>query len=95
MAEMSNKEMKKWKQERPEWCKYKNCIFLRRAMDAICGGRLPKPILHQSTPNTHRLCIVDDEGMMHYLVNDNDLQWWRWIMDALDGKKTSWLSKYS
>ena len=85
--------MTEWKQERPSWCLYKDCIFLRRAEDVLCGGELPEPILHDNTPNTHRFCIADDEGTMSYMVNANDLQYWRWIMDALDGKTTSWISR--
>ncbi len=27
------------------------------------------------------------------MVNDTDLGYLRWILDALDGKETSWLSK--
>jgi len=26
-------------------------------------------------------------------VNATDLEWFRWVFDALDGKITSWLSK--
>lgn len=87
--------MPEWKQERPEWCKFNDCIFLRRAMDNMCGGRLPQPIPHSDDVNTHRFCIVDDGNLTYYQVNETDLEWLRWIFDALDGKKTSWLSKHA
>lgn len=87
--------MPEWKQERPEWCKFNDCIFLRRAMDSMCGGRLPQPIPHSDDVNTHRFCIVADGDLTYYQVNESDLEWLRWIFDALDGKKTSWLSRHS
>lgn len=33
------------------------------------------------------------KGPDSYMVNDTDLEWLRWIFDALDGKETSWLSR--
>ena len=87
-------EVTEWKQERPTWCHHKDCIFLRRAMDSFCGGKLPVPIKHNKGLNTHRFCLNEEVfGITDYMVNDNDLQWIRWIFDALDGLKTSWLSK--
>lgn len=83
-----------WKQERPEWCKHWDCLFLRRAMDSTCGGKLPVPEKHDMGYNTHRLCMrFEDNGqVIDTQVNDTDLEWLRWIFDALDGKSTSWLS---
>ncbi len=95
---MADKQPELWKQERPLWCLHQDCQFLRRTMDAMCGGELVRPSEHEGQLNTHRFCIrcPDVENgpfMIHdYQVNDNDLQWFRWIFDALDGKKTSWLS---
>ncbi len=86
--------MTEWKQERPTWCLHQDCQFLRRAMDGMCGGKLEIPMEHEGGFNTHRFCIrCTDNSLQDYQVNDNDLQWFRWIFDALDGKKTSWLSK--
>ena len=86
--------MSEWKQERPEWCPYPDsCTFLRRTQDAFCGGELPEPVDHDGVDNTHRLCIHDETGTADYQVNPTDLDGLRWIFDALDGKKTSWLSR--
>ena len=87
-----------WKQERPSWCPHKDCQFLRRAMDDMCGGKLPIPTEHEGQFNTHRFCMSCFDGDPHvdfFMVNDNDLQWLRWIFDAMDGMETSWLSKKS
>ena len=81
-----------WKQERPAWCPHRNCVFSRRSQDALCGGSLPKPAPHDGDENTHRLCIKAGE-VFDLQVNKTDLGYFRWILDALDGKKTSWLSK--
>ncbi len=81
-----------WKQERPTWCPHQDCVFSRRSQDALCGGRLPKPEPHDGDENTHRLCIKAGE-VFDLQVNKTDLGYFRWIFDALDGKKTSWLSR--
>ena len=82
----------KWHQERPAWCPHQDCVFSRRSQDALCGGRLPKPEPHEGDENTHRLCIKTGE-VFDLQVNKADLGYFRWILDALDGKKTSWLSR--
>ena len=82
-----------YRQERPSWCPKTDCIFIRRAMDAWCGGELPELVPHDGDFNTHRICWYGGQGPDPYMVNENDLDWLRWILDALDGKKTSWLSK--
>lgn len=89
-----------WKQDRPKWCPHETCIFKRRAMDSICAGQLPTPVPHDGDENTHRLCINqahDPEAIRSLIfdlqVNTNDLEWFRWIMDSIDGKLTSWLSR--
>jgi len=62
-------------------------------MDHICGGDLPIPEPHNGDLNTFRLCLREENGRVaDYMMNKSDLDWLRWIMDALDGKKTSWLS---
>ena len=68
-------------------------------MDALCGGQLPQPVDHDGVPNTHRLCINESQKpdvarseIFDLQVNATDLDWMRWVLDALDGKKTSWLS---
>ncbi len=84
-----------WTQERPAWCPHTDCLFRRRAMDAVCGGELPEPTEHDGGLNTHRVCLngaADDGGVFDLQVNASDLGWFRWIFDALDGLKTSWLS---
>ena len=62
----------------------------------ICGGNLPIPEPHGKDFNTFRLCYKDlpKEGeILDFQVNKTDLEWFRYIFDALDEKKTSWLSK--
>jgi len=92
-------ESKTYKQERPNWCPHKDCIFKRRAIDDICGGDLPKEqcgITSDGHQNNHRFClnhVLPKNEIFDLQVNDNDLQWFRWIFDSLDGKETSWLSK--
>jgi len=85
-----------WLQERPEWCPHTECIFRRRVLDSICGGELPATVEHDGDQNTHRLCIREPESdppIWDLMVNETDLDWLRWVLDALDGKETSWLSK--
>jgi len=77
-----------WKQKRPGWCPHSDCLFRRRVMDNLCGGELPAPVEHDGAKNTHRLCIVT-EGVFDLQVNATDMDWLRWVLDALDGKKTS------
>ncbi len=88
--------MTEWNQERPSWCPNETCIFKRRAMDSICGGELPEPVEHSGDYNNFRFCLNDDfvadVPVLPITVNKSDLGWFRWIFDALDGKKTSWLS---
>ena len=81
-----------YKQERPVWCPHKDCIFLRSGgTSSMCGGKLPLSTEHNGGINTHHFCLSEG-GDSCYEVNANDLDWFRWIFDALDGKKTSWLS---
>lgn len=64
-------------------------------MDSICGGELPKPEPHDGDFNTHRVCTVfndEPKTVLDLQVNKTDLDWFRWVYDALDGEKTSWLS---
>ena len=84
-----------WKQERPSWCPHNDCEYLRRVQDALCGGKLPTPESHDGDHNTHRMCQRDgDDGSVYdWQVNATDLDGFRWIFDALDGKVTSWRSK--
>lgn len=88
---MSHKNI--FRQERPEWCPHNDCIFLRRVVDLICGGKLPKPVPHGKDFNIYRICIRESSLPVFDLqVNKSDLDWLRWVFDALDGKKTSSLS---
>ena len=65
---------------------------MRRVQDAACGGQLPQPVPHDADYNTHRLCLNAGEPVFDLQVNASDIEWLRWIFDALDGKRTSWLS---
>lgn len=88
--------MRVYTQDRPSWCPHTDCLFRRRVMDNLCGGELPAPAPHDGDVNTHRVCINTGEGPVFDLqVNPADLDWMRWIFDALDGKKSSWLSNRS
>ena len=85
------------KQERPSWCPHADCAFIRLTDNVACVGKLPIPILHDGVPNTHRLCLkgaADDGGVFDLQINTNDIEHTRWLFDAIDGKKTSWLSGY-
>ena len=88
-----------WKQERPAWCPHVDCLFRRRVMDECCGGQLPVPIEHDGTPNTYRFCLNFLEppipSVFDLQVNGNDLDWFRWVFDKLDGRTTSWISEHS
>ena len=80
---------------RPIWCPHPDCEFIRQTQDLIYSGKLFKPELHDTTPNTHRLCVNTQEtnhGVFDLQVNDSDVDTFRWILDGLDGKKTSWRS---
>ena len=81
-----------FKQERPKWCKHQDCIHQRRVLDALCGGKLPEPVPHNGAFNHYRICIRSNGDVFDLQVNDTDIDYFRWVFDALDGKKTSWLS---
>ena len=80
-------------QVRPGWCQHPDCLFVRQATNAVCGGNLPESSEHDGGFNYYRVCLRSDGEIFDFRVNDTDLDWFRWIFDALDGKKTSWLSK--
>lgn len=84
--------MTEWKQERPSWCPYQDCIFARRVQDSICGGHLPKPEPHDEAENIYRICTNASGRIESLKLNNTDLGYFRWVFDALDGLKTSWLS---
>ena len=93
-------ETKEWKQERPNWCPFADCGFRRRVQDAFCCGSLPEPAPHNADFNHYRICFCGSETYQtdgfsgeHYQVNDTDLEYLRWIFDALDGKTSSWISR--
>ena len=61
-------------------------------MDDMCGGHLPEPAEHDGDFNHHRFClngVADNGGVFDLQVNNSDLQWFRWLFDALDGKNTA------
>ncbi len=92
-----------YEQERPSWCPHPTCIFKRRAMDSMCGGALPKEVketdeFKQLHINDLRVCLNETHQppphakVIDFKVNDSDLDWFRFVYDALDEKRTSWLS---
>ena len=82
-------------QERPDWCPHRDCLFIRCAQGLFCGGELPNPTTHTVNGytgiNTHQFCMIEGPTSC-YEVNSNDLSWFRWVFDGLDGKVTSWIS---
>jgi len=83
-----------YRQERPWWCPHPDCQFKRRVQDHICGGNLPEPVPHEGDLNKYRIClnhVLAFPEVFDLQVNDSDLDWFRWIFNALDGKATSWL----
>ena len=84
-----------WKQERPERCPHDDCnsLFKRRVEDKICGCTLLVPQEHEGDKNPYRICLNFDTEVIDIKINDTDTERFRWVFDALDGKKTSWLSK--
>ncbi|KKM65079.1 hypothetical protein LCGC14_1494830 [marine sediment metagenome] len=82
-----------WRQERPVWCPHQDCLFQRRVQDALCGGHLLEPIPHDGDMNDHRICLHSEGRVDDFQVNNTDLGWLRWVLDALDGQSTSWLSR--
>ena len=85
--------MGEWRQERPSWCPHPDCSFRRRAQDALCAGQLPAPEPHDGDHNTHRICINAGEPVFDLQINATDAEYFRWMLDATDGKQTSWLSR--
>lgn len=67
--------MTTWKQERPAWCGHKDCKFVQRVQDAMCGGHLPVPEPHNGDFNDHRLCLrfKDDGSVTDIQCNNTDL----------------------
>ncbi len=85
-----------YKQERQPWCSHQDCIFRRVALDNACVGALPEPVPHDNDFNHYRIClnrVLPNNEVFDLQVNNTDLDWFRWLFDALDGKQTSWLSK--
>lgn len=77
---------KVWKQEMPDWCPHRDCLFLRRAMDNICGGKLPKLEPHGEGFNTHRFCLVGvlpEDEIFDLQVNKTDIGWFEFIFQAI------------
>ena len=83
-------------QKRPDWCPHGDCIFIRQSQNSMCGGELPEPAEHTvgvvTGLNTHQFCLKEGHESC-FEVNTNDLAWFRWIFDGLDGKVTSWISE--
>lgn len=76
-----------WKQEKPSWCPHSDCVFLRRAQDALCAGKLPTPEPHDGDLNTHRICIsCPDSDVFDLQVNTTDTYHFRRILDSIDGR---------
>ena len=96
-----------YRQERPTWCPHQDCLFKRRVMDSICGGALPpgqanvkeKDAFGEDHINDVRVCLNEthqpppNAKVVDFKMNPSDLDWIRFILDALDGKETSWLSR--
>jgi hypothetical protein len=76
-------------------------------MDSICGGALPAgqanaketDAFGEVHENDVRVCFNEthqpppNHKPLDFKMNPSDLDWIRFVFDALDGKETSWLSK--
>ena len=91
---MTSIEVIEWKQERPEWCSQEKCQFLRRVMDDACIGKLDTPEDHEGIDNTHGWCMagVVEDHILHLETNITDIEYMRWLFDAVDDGHSSWLS---
>jgi len=71
---------------RPSWCPHSDCIFRVQTQDCACVGRLPNPVDHDGTPNTHRLCLHgakdDGEWTLDLQINRGDVWNIKRIIDA-------------
>jgi hypothetical protein len=77
---------------RPSWCPNPSCVHLlggatHEDSGSLCGGRLPNPLDHRGTPNTHRLCIKGcDDPPVDLLVNQSDLWYISRFIEGLRAK---------
>lgn len=68
--------------ERPDWCPHKDCIFKSNRQNLMCVGKLPEPIKHNGTNNTHRLCF--DERETGHGIHDLQMNWTdAWLLKQL------------
>jgi len=95
--------------KRPDWCKHKDCNFVRAFQvlgmpNGICGGKKPVSSNHKQPGmaphegikvNDLRFCIKFDapNDIVDVSCHKGDLDYFRYIFDCLDGKCTSWLTE--
>ena len=63
------------KEDRPDWCQHKECLFQIQSQNKMCLGKLNKPEPHDNDFNTHRLCIDTSEtghGIFDLQINWTD-----------------------
>ena len=71
------------KHERPETCQHKDCQFILIFQNSICGGKMPKPLPHDSIINTHRICFLTEEDKKPFDLQINKTDAW-WMIRALN-----------
>lgn len=85
------------------------CVFIRRGQNAMCVGKLKTPTSHglnhgmEVNINTHCLCLNPEgnvekniepgDHVFDLQIAEHDCDGIRWMLDAIDGKKTSWRSR--
>jgi len=92
-----------WPMQKPSWCGHLGCQFLSRVEDALCVGELSIPKRHGGDENSHRICFNPEGNVEQSLkpgkhvfdlkLNKSDCDAIRFVLDKVDGKKTSWRSK--
>lgn len=76
--------------ERYKWCPHKTCTPLIGFQGMVCGGRMLGLVPHGDDFNTHRQCILEEEGsnkVFDLQVNKNDCFLLAKVVAVLHGDK--------
>lgn len=87
---------------KPSWCGHYKCQFLNRIEEVLCVGKLQVSETHGGDKNSHRICFNPEGNVEKNLkpgqhifdlqINKSDCDAIRFMLDKVDGKKTSWRS---
>lgn len=69
--------------DKPRWCPVATCSTLRCIGDAVCVGRMATPIDHDGTPNTHRFCLNNEDGVIDLMINKSDAYVFRAALETI------------